>query len=147
MDLTNFWFSENGDYIFAQNSNVYRTTSSTESTDTFNATINAVSKINMGVQSYYGLQYLYHSNNYLWVLQKNSYSSDVAATSIYQIEDNDYTLVNNYDYDLIYQPDAQSSPLSVSANFIFANKEGTEIVVLCKGVSSNSWIIQFVPVK
>lgn len=145
MDLTNFWFSENGDYIFAMNSNVYRTTSSTGSTNTFDATINAIDKINTGVQSYYGLQYLYHSNNYLWVLQKNSYSSD--ATSIYQINDNDYTLVKKYDYDIIYQPDAQTTPLNISANFIFANKEGTEIVVLCKDVSSNSCVLQFITVK
>lgn len=145
MDLTNFWFSENGDYIFAMNSNVYRTTSSTGSTNTFDATINAIDKIKTGVQNYYGLQYLYHNNNYLWVLQKSSYSSN--ATGIYQINDNDYSLVNNYDYDLIYQPDVQTTPLNISANFVFANKEGTEIVVICKDVSSNSCVLQFIPVK
>ncbi len=146
MDLTNFWFSENGDYIFAMNLNVYRTTSSTLSTNTFDASINAIGKINTGNSNYVGIQYLYHSNNYLWVLQKDSYSSD-ASTSIYQIEDNDYTLVKKYDYDMLYQPDAQTTPYNVNANYIFANKDGTEIAVLCKGVSNNSWIIQFITVK
>jgi len=146
MDLTNFWFSENGDYIFATNSNIYRTTSSTGSTITFDTSISAIGKINTGSQSYYGLQYVYHSNNYLWVLKRESYSSD-SSTGIYQIEDNDYTLVKKYDYDTSYQPDAQTTPVIISANFVFANKEGTEITVLCKSVSSNSWVIQFVTVQ
>jgi len=146
MDLTNFWFSENGDYIFARNLNVYRTTSSTGATDTFDADINAIGKINIGSENYYGLQYLYHSTNYLWVLQNTSTSSD-ASTSIYQVEDNDYTLVKKIAYDIYYQPDAQTTPFNVSANYIFAYKEGTEIAVLCKGVSNNSWVIEFIPVK
>lgn len=146
MDLTNFWFAENGDYIFGKNLSVYRTTSSTQSTDKFNATINAISKINTGTQSYYGLQYIYNSNNYLWVLQKNSYSSDL-PTSLYQIEDNDYNFVNKYNYDLMYQPNAQTNPFDVNANYVFTNKEETEIVVLCKGISNNFWIMQFIHVK
>lgn len=146
MDLTNFWFSENGEYIFARNLNVYRTTSSTTSTNTFDTDINAIGKINTGNDGYQVLQYVYHSNNYLWVLQNDFYSS-TSSSSIYQIEDNDYTLVKEYDYDLIYQPDAQTTPFSVSANYVFANNAGTEIAVLCKGVNNNSWIIQFVSVK
>jgi len=146
MDLTNFWFSEDGDYIFAMNSNIYRTTSSTGSTDTFDADISAIGKINTGVQNYYGLKFIYHSNNYLWVLQDETYPSG-SSTSIYQVEDNDYTLVKKYDYDLVYQPDAQTTPLYISANYVFAKKEGTEITVLCKSVSSNSWVIQFVTIQ
>jgi len=142
MDLYNFWFSENGDYIFATNSNIYRTTSSTGSTDTFDADISAIGKINTGAQNYYGLQYIYHSNNYLWVLQNSG-----SSASICQVEDNDYTLVKKYDYDIVYQPDAQTAPFYISANFIFANKEGTEIAVLCKSDSGNSWVIQFVAVQ
>jgi hypothetical protein len=146
MDLGNFWFSENGDYIFDRSSNVYRTTSSTGSTNTSDADINAIAKINTGSQ-YNSLQYIYHSNGYLWVLKNNDYySSDESATNLYQIEDNDYTLVNNYNYDMIYQPDAQTSPLNISANYVFVNKAGTEIEILCKDVKSNSWVIQFVAV-
>ena len=147
MDLYNFWFSENGDYIFARNLSVYRTTSSTGSTNTFDADINAIGTINTGNTNYYGSQFIYHSNNYLWVIQNNSYSNEDASSSIYQVEDNDYTRVNTYDYDYIYQPDAQTTPFNVSANYVFANKEGTEIAVLCKGTANTTWIIQFIPVK
>lgn len=146
MDLTNFWFSEDGDYIFARDLNVYRTTSSTESPKAYDADISAIAKINTGNTSNFGMQYLYHSNNYLWILLNDSYSFD-GPTSIYQIEDNDYTLVKKYDYDLLFQPDEQTTPLNLSANYIFTNKEGTEITVLCKDISSKAWVMEFIPVK
>ena len=146
MDLTNFWMSEDGQYVFAQNSNIYRTTSSTGSADTFDANINAIGKINTASGYSYGIAFLYHSNHNLWVIQNDSYSTD-ATSSIFQFEDNDYTLVKKYAYDLAYQPDAQTSSFNVSANYVFANNEGTEISVLCKGTSNSSWIIQFIPVK
>jgi len=146
MDLTRFWMSEDGVYVFASNLNVYRATSSTGSTDTFDADINAIGKITFASGYNYGLNFLYHSNHFLWVIQNDSYSSDSPA-SIYQFEDNDYTQVKKYAYDLLYQPDAQTSSFSVSANYVFANNEGTEISVLCKGTTNNTWLIQFVPVK
>jgi hypothetical protein len=146
MDLTNFWFSENGDYIFARDLNIYRTSSSTGSTNTFDADINAIGKINTGSENYYGLQYLYHSNNYLWILQNDTYPSG-SSTSLYKVEDNDYIIVKKIAYDLIYQPDVETTPINLSANYVFVNKEGTEITVLSKGVSNNTWIIQFIPVE
>jgi hydroxymethylpyrimidine pyrophosphatase-like HAD family hydrolase len=146
MDLTNFWMSEDGQYIYAQNSNIYRTTSSTGSSDKFNTNINAIGKINFDSGNTYGLKFIYQSNHFLWVIQNDSYSSD-SPTSIYQFEDNDYTLVKNYAYNLLYQPDAQSASFTVNANYVFANNKGTEISVLCKGTSNNSWVIQFVPVQ
>jgi len=147
MDLYNFWFSENGEYIFARNLNIYRTTSATESTNTFNNDINAIGTISTGNVNFYGLQFLYSSDNYLWILQNNSYSSEMQSTSLYQVEDNNFTLVNSYDYFTVYQPDEQTTPFKVSANYAFVNGEGTEIMVLCKGVSNSSWMIQFIPVK
>jgi len=145
MDLNDFWFSEDSEYIFAMNSNIYRTTSSTGSTDTFDADISAIGKINTG--GHYGwLQFIYHNNNYLWVLQNEAYPAGT-STIIYKVEDNDYTFVKKYDYDKLYQPVTQPTPLAISANYVFANKEGTEIAVLCKSVSGNSWVIQFVTVQ
>jgi len=144
MDLSNFWMSEDGQYIYAQNSNIYRTTSSTGSTDNFNSNINAIGKID--TPSSYRISFGYHSNHNLWVIQSDSYTSDASA-SIYQFEDNDYTLVKKYAYDMLYQPENQASAFNVNANYVFANNEGTEISVLCKGVSNSSWIIQFIPIK
>ena len=146
MELTNFWMSEDGQYVYARNSNVYRTTSSTGSTNTFDADINAIGKINSASGYNYGINFLYHSNHSLWVIQNDFYSSE-ESSSVFQFEDNDYTLIKKYAYSLLYQPDAQTTSVTVSANYVFANNEGTEISVLCKSTSNSTWIIQFIPVK
>lgn len=146
MDLTNFWMSEDGQYIYARNSNIYRTTSSTGATNTFDADINAIGKIISSVEYNYGINFIYHSNHYLWSIQNDSYSSNT-STSVYQYEDNDYTLVKKHAYNTLYQLDAQSTSFAVYANYVFANNEGTEISVLSKGVSNNTWIIQTIPIK
>ena len=146
MSLSRFWMSEDGTYIFAGDLNIYRTTSSTESDDTFNNDINAIAKINFSSGYNYGLNFLYHSNHFLWLIKNDTYSSDT-STSIYQFEDNDYTQVKKYAYDLLYQPDAQTSSFSISANYVFANNEGTELSVLCKGISNDTWIMQFIPIE
>ena len=117
MDLNDFWFSEDSEYIFAMNSNIYRTTSSTGSTDTFDADISAIGKINTG--GHYGwLQFIYHNNNYLWVLQNEAYPAGT-STIIYKVEDNDYTLVKKYDYDKLYQPVTQPTPIDISCKLCF----------------------------
>lgn len=146
MDLSNFWMSEDGQYIFARDLNIYRTSSSTGSSDTFDADINSIGKIKFNSTNNYGINFIYHSNHYLWIIQNDSYSSD-SPVSIYKFEDNDYTQVKKYYYDLVYQPDTQTSSFSVKANYVFANNEGTEISVLSKGTSNNTWIIQFVSEK
>lgn len=146
MDLTNFWMSEDGVYVFARNLNVYRASSSTGSTDTFDADINAIGKISLVNGYNYGINFLSQSNHNLWIIQNESYFSETSA-GIFQYEDNDYTLVKKYAYDLLYQPNAQTTSFNVSANYVFANNEGTEIAVLCKGISNSSWLIQFIPVK
>lgn len=146
MDLSNFWMSEDGQYIFARDLNIYRTSSSTGSSDTFDADINSIGKIKFNSTNNYGINFIYHSNHYLWIIQNDSYSSD-SPVSIYKFEDNDYTQVKKYYYDLVYQPDTQTSSFSVKANYVFANNEGTEISVLSKGTSNNTWIIQFISEK
>ena len=146
MDLSNFWMSEDGQYVFAGNLNVYRTTSSTGSSDTFNNNINAIGKINFNDGFNYGLNFIYPGNHYLWIIINDTYTTDT-STSICQIEDNDYTLVKKYAYDLSYQPNAQTTSIDVKANYVFANNQGTEISVLSKGTTNSTWIIQFIPVK
>ncbi len=146
MDLTNFWMSEDGQYVFSQNSNIYRTTSSTGSTDNFDADINSIGKINFGTTNYYGIKFLSHSNHYLWLIQGDSYPA-TSSNLVYQFEDNDYTLVKQFACNTLYQPDEQTAAFTLQANYVFANNEGTEVSVLCKGTSNNTWIIQFIPVE
>ncbi len=140
--LNNFWLSENGEYIFSRNFNIYRTTSLTESEETYSTDMNSIAKITTE-STYYGLAYVYHSNNFLWAIQPTSYF-DNAPSTIYQIDDNDYKFVKRIFYDVYYQPDAQTSEFELCANYIFANNEGSEVVVLCKGISNDTWVIQYI---
>jgi len=146
MDLSNFWMSEDGQYIFSQNSNIYRTTSSTGSTNTFDADINAIGQFDFSESNYYGMKFISHCNHNLWIIRNDSYSSDL-SNIVYQYEDNDYTLVNQFACYSLYQPDEQSSAFKIQANYVFANNEGTEVSVLCKGTDNNTWIIQFIPLN
>lgn len=146
MDLTDFWFSDDGRLIFAKNTNIYRTSSSTGSDNTFNTKINPVGKINTGGNEYYGLKHLFYGANSLWVLQNESSSSDT-PTALYQVEREGYSVVKRIPYDFLYQPDGASTFFSVSANYAFANREESEIAVLCKGINNDSWVIQFVSVE
>lgn len=145
-DLTNFWFSEDGNYIFAKSTLVFRTTSSTGSTDTNDAEFVSVNYISSGGTHSEGIKFIYHSNGYLWVLQ-NKISQSGSTTGIFQVEDTRYKQVKECYYDIVCQPDGQTTPIEINAEYVFANKEGTEIAVLCKSVSSDLWVIQFVDVQ
>ncbi|MCW3789367.1 BACON domain-containing protein [Plebeiibacterium sediminum] len=141
-NLNNFWFPENGEYIFSSNFNIYRTTSLTESEETYSTDMNSIAKITTE-STYYGLAYVYHSNNFLWAIQPATVFNDEPSL-IYQVEDNDYKFVKRIFYDVYYQPNAQTSEFELCANYIFANNEGSEVVVLCKGISNDTWVIQYI---
>jgi hypothetical protein len=147
MTLSNFWMSETGEYVFARNLYIYRTSSSTGSSDSFNNNINEIGKINLGSTSYYGLQHLYHSNKNLWAIQLESYSSNTSTTGIYQVEDNDYSLIKKITYITLLQPDQQTNAYYVSANYVFSNSDDSELSVFCKGEVNNSWNLQFIKVN
>lgn len=146
MDLTNFWMSEDGQYVYSQNGNVYMTSSSTGSTNTFNADIKSIGKINFNSTIYYGMKSIFHSNHSLWAIPNDSYSSS-ASDFVYQFKDTDYTLAKQLACSSLYKPDEQTAAFTLQANYIFANNEGTEVSVLCKGTNNNTWIIQFLTVK
>jgi hypothetical protein len=89
------------------------------------------------------------SSHSIWTLfsyYEHSYYPPVAST-IYQFEDNDYTLVKSYTYDNLYQPDPQAAAYEVEAHYVFANSSGTELSVLRKGKTNTNWSIEFIPVQ
>ncbi|HZL10640.1 MAG TPA: hypothetical protein VFC65_11640 [Prolixibacteraceae bacterium] len=89
------------------------------------------------------------ANHSIWAIfsyYTQSYYPPVKAT-IYQFEDNDYTLLKTYTYDNMYQPDAQTAAYEVEARYVFANSSGTELSVLRKGTNNSIWSIEFIPVQ
>jgi hypothetical protein len=88
-------------------------------------------------------------NQSIWAIfsyYTNSYYPPVAGT-IYQFEDNDYTLVKTYKYDNLFQPDTQTTAFEVEARYVFGNSTGTELSVLRKGKDNNKWSIEFIQVN
>jgi hypothetical protein len=138
-DLSDFWFSEDGDYIFARSGDVYRTTSATNNTESFNATINAIDKLKNGAS---GTQY------YPWWLDHLSSKNKIFIINyhyanqfvIYQFDDNDYQLEKSYAYDKNYELNASTPAFEVQAHYVFANREGTELFVLRKGKADDNMI-------
>ena len=146
-DLYDFWFSEDGAYIIARSGDVYRTNSATNNTETFNATINAIGKLKYGTSStQYNPLWLDHlsSKNKIFIINYVNYSSNNQHL-IYQFDDNDYLLEKSYTYDKNYELNATTPAFEVQAYYVFANREGTELVVLRKGKDDDNmiWSMEF----
>lgn len=89
------------------------------------------------------------TNHSIWTLfsyYSQTYYPPVKGT-IYQFEDNDYSLVKTYTYDYMYQPEAQTAAYEVEARYVFSNSSGTELTVLRKGANNSTWSVEFIPVK
>jgi len=147
-DLGDFWFSENGEYIFARSGDIYRANNAISSTNTFNATINSIGKFkdsNGGTQYYPWWADHLASKGKIYVVNYH-YSYQYV---IHQFDDNDYLLQKSYAYDKIYQPNSQSTAFEVQAHYVFANSENTTLFVLRKGKAddNNIWSMELLEIK
>lgn len=138
MNLSNFWFSQDGQYIFGVSGSTYRTSNVIDSDDTLDAPFYSIGQLKGAPNNDY-VKWIDHSSRAraIWVI--NYYQS------IYQYDDNDYTYQKTYFYSDIYQPEGQSF-YEVEAQYIFSNKEDSELSVLRKGKDNNKWSIEFIEV-
>jgi hypothetical protein len=83
----------------------------------------------------------------LWVLPYyNFYESN--PKKILQLEANDFSLVNTYYYDDYYKT-STSVEYPVQAYYVFANGQGTELIVIRNVEESygiNAWSLEHIPV-
>lgn len=144
MELENFWFTEDGKYTFSKNGMVYRTSNATSSDDTFNAEINAIGQLNNN-SYYFNSAWIDHSaaKHSIWAIISDIYYY-YDYTNIYRFEDNDYSLMNVYNYTDYYIKDGIEH--SVQANYIFANGEGNELCVIRNATDETAWSIEFIQV-
>lgn len=147
MELRNFWFSQDGQYTFGTDGNIYRTSSATDSNDTFDATINSIGQFRSASGEYFSAGWIEHSSSAhrIWAIDEYYYS-DSGYPAIYQFEDTNYTYQKSYFYSDIYQPDTQTTAYEVEAQYLFSNKEDTELSVLRKGRNNDNWSIEFIPI-
>ena len=144
--LRNFWFI--GNYIVSSYGDIYRTSDITSKSGYDSNGVSSIGKLKYPANNNYGdipfVDYCptIHS---IFSLKRNDW--ETISPFIYQFEDNDYTLVNTYNYDNLYQPDAQAAAYEVQAHYVFANGEGTELSVLRKCNDNNNWSIEFIQVE
>jgi hypothetical protein len=138
------WFSSDGSYFFdAYYKNVYRTSALTAQ----NVLPIAQLKLN---DSYQSIQWIDHNpaTNSLWAARQNySYNSDAV---IWQLEANDYTVVNTLYYDDYYLATVNGvyAEYPVTAYYVFANSEGSEIMVIKNLMEQgNAWSIEHIAVN
>lgn len=141
IDLGNFWFSQDGQYIFNLNGYVYRTSSIINSNDTFDASFNSIGQLKGNPTNYYlYTKWIDHSSaaHSIWSINNEQSCID-------QYDDNDFIYQKFYFYSDLYQPEGQAA-YEVEAQYVFSNKEGTELSVLRKGKNDNSWSVEFIPI-
>jgi hypothetical protein len=144
------WFFDEGSLLIDSYSNIIRTSTITSATGLGLDHPMSVGELKTG--EYRNSIWCFdHSaaNQSIWAIfsyYPHIYYPPVPAT-IYQFEDNDYTLINTYYYDNFYQSDAQTAAYEVEARYVFANSGGTELSVLRKGKDNNNWTIEFIPIQ
>ncbi len=138
--LSNFWLSQDGQYIFGVNKDIYRASTVIAADDTFDAVFNPIGQFK-GAPDYYNIKWADHSSS-SHTIRVLGYSQ----SAIYQFGDNDFTYQKSYQYSDVYQPNAQSAYYEVEGQYVFSNKEDTELLVLRKGITNNKWSVEFIQV-
>ena len=141
-DLGDYWFTEDGEYTFSRDGYVYRTSTATQLMYPTLATINPIDNLDNGRGTRYIPLWVDHSSvtNKLFLINSN-YNNQYM---IYQLDDVDYLLEDSFLYDKYYQLDISTSIFEVDAHYVFANREGTELLVLRKGKENNYWSLEYI---
>ncbi|MFV0378707.1 MAG: BACON domain-containing protein [Mangrovibacterium sp.] len=141
----NFWFA--GNYIISLNGAVYRVSDVISQNGYTSGGISPIGELQYPEDDYYGIQGIDYCSSIhaIFGLKRKDYQT--ISSSIYQFEDNDYSLVKTYMYDNLYQPDTQTTAYEVEARYLFANGSGTELSVLRKGLANSNWSIEFIPIQ
>ena len=135
--INNFWFSYDGNYLFSEWNHIYRTSS-------FFTSDYDVSPIGKFLpEPQYNFFWIDHhaASHSVWIIVSSyGYYYD-EQREIRQYEDNDYTRKAIYYYDDVY------NGRSVKAHYVFANSEGTELVVIRNTTNGNAmWSLEFVSI-
>lgn len=143
MNLGDFWFSQDGQYIFGLDGYVYETSNILSSNNIIDASFSPIGQLEKNPANYYCFRtkWLDHSS-----VAHSIWSINDEQGCIDQHDDNGYAYKKSYFYSDLYQPQGQSA-YEVAAHYVFSNKEGTELSVLRKGKDSNGWSIEFMQVE
>lgn len=151
--LGNAWFSSQGDEMITGYSSIFRTSAITSVSGFQNNDPASIGKLITDpldpLSSRSWLIDFSEASHSIWAIfsyQTNSYYSPRKGI-IFQLNDNDYTLVKTFVYDHLYQPDIQVPAYEVEPRYMFSNSTGTELSVLRKGADNTTWSLEFIPVQ
>jgi hypothetical protein len=144
--IGNLWFFDNGELAVTGYSEIMRTSVIISGSDN----PPSIGELKTDTYAYKSWSVDFSPEQHsIWAIfsyYTHSYYPPENAT-IYQFEDNDYTLVKKYIYDNMFQPDAGATAYEVEAHYLFSNSSGTELSILRKGKDNNNWSIEFIPVQ
>ncbi|MDR1631644.1 MAG: hypothetical protein LBR97_01970 [Dysgonamonadaceae bacterium] len=131
--IGNFWFSQNGKYLFCRDFPIYRVSDLVSRND--------ISPIATFQTPDYFYPIWIDDNtaaNSVWFLQSSG--------NINQYEANDFTYVKSLNYTDFYIKNG--TEYDVEGKYLFANQAGTELVVMRKAINDNAvWSLEFIPVQ
>ena len=140
-EINDFWFSSDGKYLFSSLNKIFRISSIAIPTSEL-----FVAPISRFTPNPNRIHWIDHnaSSQSVWILSSitNYYFDN--QREILQYEDNDYSLVNRYDYDNLYKG------FPAMAHYIFSNSTGTEVIAIKNIVSDNNlndWSLEHIPVS
>jgi hypothetical protein len=134
IDIGKFWFSNNGEYMFTANNNIYRVASLLTGTSSFD--INSIGKFyyNSNQPAPYTINWVDQNTNTnnVWVLAPDAYDSWSGPREIIKYNGNDYTLIDTYYYDEIGSVTVNGATVQypAQAQYIFTNRAETELIVV-----------------
>lgn len=144
--INQFWFSDDGQFTFEDNGNVYKTNLIIADPPSTTDELLPVGKIKFPSDYYASsFKWIDHSTlgKSIWALKKINY--DDVSPEILQFEDNDYKFVKTVYSDEIYQ--LNNMDYTVSPQYVFANGAGNELIVLRLAKEISAWSIEFISVK
>jgi len=141
-DAGKFWYSSTGEYLFGSYSHVYKTSALLTQSD--------VSFVYLDPPVSGGIEWIDHdaATNSLWVLQSYYYYDQ--HYEIWKYETTDFKRVGTCYYDDSYVTivNGNSVTYPVQAHYVFANGQGTELIVLRNTTNdTNIWSIEFVGIN
>jgi hypothetical protein len=141
--IDQFWFSADGTYLFDSYNNIYKTSAMPAQTE-----ITPVAQLKLEQHIY--AKWIDHNpaTKSLWVLRNNYFYDN--EFKVWQLETDDYTIVNTFIYDEYYLTtiDGEHKEYPVTAHYVFANSDDTEIIVIKNILDrSDGWSMEYIAGK
>ncbi|MCE5332897.1 MAG: hypothetical protein LLF95_12255 [Bacteroidales bacterium] len=141
-----FWFVNDGENLVSASGDVFRVSAALSVSGWNSDGLSPIGQLQRPNSSnFYGFEFIDYgkSTNSLWCLVKSDYSSTIYP-EVFQLDDNNYTLVKSYSYEDYYR--VNNTDYQVQAKYVFANGAGDELTVIRNATSINAWSIEFIPV-